>query len=1251
MAVGIGAGSAIGWSLDRMTRSQPAPIPAITPPSPPAPSGPVFGGGSTPQGPLTFPSPSTVAALSFTTSTYGKSIPIIFGAAKIAGNVLWTTQSAKASTFVGTDGKSYSYVASSFAIAICEGPIGNVLNIWAGEQLIYTKKAAVDGSAVMQPVNGALPALTIDTTSADSPLRGMPNSLRLTTIRVYTGTETQIPDQAIIKQEGVIAAPAYRGIAYVVFENFITASGTIPDLMFEVSSTVTELMPRLYGTLPSPETRFDDIQREAKNLIYDPSYNVFHTGVEDISGSGLVSHDYGTAVWAGDSMALLKSVPSAENGGEYFIDYPLRFLCPASGRLLLANNTARRLTVYNGMLGKSEKRNAFSASSTFTGGFYLPPVTDGATVFATFYNGVWADIFCTFSTSTGSMGLYWIEPGGSALMIKALDGAFTTSMQTPAAIYANIPTAFQAVYKRFADGTSTNGSFLYAFYTTGSTTDAIRCKRFQLSDATASFVDSPVVKDVGSIIDSSAYLGGYGFAISLKKVALDTTDGCFVFWISQTSRSDYIVKWNPFTNSVVWSTAVSFHSAMFGPNNNAIIPGGTYAFVDASNSVKRVNLVTGELTTVVASLAAQSLPTPSTVQIYNGFEDSIAYGTFATPTKTLSKLFLGRNDANTVQVSSVVSSLLKRVGVNPVDILISDVTALTTRGYAITGTTTLRSVFSELAQVFAFDVIESNGHIVYRARGSSPTRTIDGKYLGRISSDGWLTEKQDAPLSRTRKLTLGYTDVNRGYTGNVQSVILPNINRDRIDDEGFIDVTVNLVLTANEAERLAEALIFAKQVYQTSYEYILPARFVDLDPGDVVTLDLPDGDAVVRLRTVEIGTDKSVKIMASREDPDIYNDTVALFGNVGRYDDSLIPTPDPRVDVLFLQMPYRSDQEASATTDDYRLYVTVLPLLNTDPVDKPLVFNINSESIVSMDAPATYPTWARCSVVSNYQAGINMPSPYRTDNRTQITMSLAHENPDFPMPVGTVDKNTLLSNPHINLAYISGSVVGSSVENGGELIQFQTCTKTGDNTYVLTGLHRGLYGTEPVVLNHSPTDTFVLLGDVNGNLDETSIVPIPAALGTSRGKGIVVTFGTTNPYQSAHVQAVYAGNLRQRIIAGFKASLAGGNMTMTWERSTRYAGDDALADGAEVVPLNSPIESYELYLCKGTGASLNIYDPSTYMRRVTVQNARTFVYTSAMMTADTFVPALHQLTVVIWQSGAYTDFDGGPRSYEWTPKG
>ena len=62
-------------------------------------------------------------------------------------------------------------------------------------------------------------------------------------IRIYSGTEDQEPDPLIVAKEGAGNAPAYRGLAYIVFEDLALApfGNRIPQFTFEVVKPVDGL--------------------------------------------------------------------------------------------------------------------------------------------------------------------------------------------------------------------------------------------------------------------------------------------------------------------------------------------------------------------------------------------------------------------------------------------------------------------------------------------------------------------------------------------------------------------------------------------------------------------------------------------------------------------------------------------------------------------------------------------------------------------------------------------------------------------------------------------------------------------------------------------------------------------------------------------------------------------------------------------------------------------------------------------------
>jgi hypothetical protein len=141
-----------------------------------------------------------------TGASEGAPVARVHGRARIAGQVIWASRFRETASTTGGSGKggrpatptitSYSY-SVSLAIGLCEGEIARVGRIWA------------DGIEIA------------------------PTSIAL---RVYTGSETQMPDPKIEAVQGVGKAPAYRGLAYVVIEelNLSPYGNRVPQFSFEV---------------------------------------------------------------------------------------------------------------------------------------------------------------------------------------------------------------------------------------------------------------------------------------------------------------------------------------------------------------------------------------------------------------------------------------------------------------------------------------------------------------------------------------------------------------------------------------------------------------------------------------------------------------------------------------------------------------------------------------------------------------------------------------------------------------------------------------------------------------------------------------------------------------------------------------------------------------------------------------------------------------------------------------------------------
>ncbi|MGV3490136.1 MAG: baseplate multidomain protein megatron [Devosia sp.] len=164
-------------------------------------------------------------------SSEGGAVPRLYGWSRLAGNIIWATAleeiASEDSGAKGTQPAEEREIVASFAVGVCEGEVSRLGRVWADGQVLET--AGLN-------------------------------------LRFYRGTEDQAPDSLIEAKQGEGAAPAYRGLCYLVFERLpLTEFGNrIPNITVELCRVVGELEPLVRSVTVIPgatEFGYDPVPR------------------------------------------------------------------------------------------------------------------------------------------------------------------------------------------------------------------------------------------------------------------------------------------------------------------------------------------------------------------------------------------------------------------------------------------------------------------------------------------------------------------------------------------------------------------------------------------------------------------------------------------------------------------------------------------------------------------------------------------------------------------------------------------------------------------------------------------------------------------------------------------------------------------------------------------------------------------------------------------------------------------------------
>ncbi len=1079
--------------------------------------------------------------LKISASTYGQSIPTVFGLCRVPGNMIWGTQPIehKKKKWQGKGGyyNQYTYT-SSFAMGLCAGPVQRISRIWADSKLIYDTTGS-----------GALVA----------------NNYQM---RFYMGDEFQVPDSAIVADKGD-NAPAFRGMAYIVFDTFLLSDfgNRVPQITAEVyvgeSEETVNVSPYLNGedssTIPTNyavgEAAFD-WNRDYAYLRYGNDLTQLNLTTSRIIQS---FDDENFAFPNGDLLTKLYCIGN---------DSGIYVTCGA----VAAYMPIVKLDGYSlqGSLVFGTTEDASSSPNTDTG--FAAPVA--------------------MATAYSDQSIEYVATVGAQGQVGCLRCS-DMSYQWGADVYVgNAPQVGKTFQIVGADpDTSDNPSF-YVLWG-----DA--------SSITLTHFSGPTQTDVYTVA---------GSGMTIRGLIWDSaTNGAIMLW--SMGGTPYISKWALDTAAESWRVAVTGLPTLVSSQSKCIT--GKFAW-EFNDRLYVIDTATGAY--------ADNQVDPSTGDIIEGDGQGYALpDSYIGVTSALQAFDGNRNMLNcfsgvegtvflnTVTTGCTVGSILQRLleqgGLSLGQMDLSAVNEVNVRGFGWASGTDVKSIVSDMQKLYLFDLVEREGILVAVMRGDLGTNngvvTIPQDVLGSSSADAtdfWVeTRSQDSDLPA--QVTLSYMNYDDDYQTSIARSSRISNPLPTMFSRQQLDMELNVVLTSTEAKAQTRAILYSQWAERTTHQTHLPWAYLDLDPSDVITTNFNDGRTFIdRVQTLDMGADFTLQMSTYSQDSGAYDGWTGIAADGGGTGSQTITPPTIALPFVFNTPLLRDMDDTGGSTSRY---YGALANGGTGTFGGGGLYrstnNIDYDLLSSADNDIE---WG--SIVGK------LPPPpagnYALDWKTRLRIIPAVSW--FELESITDDDLWAGANPCLV---------------GDEVIQFRDAVENDDGSWTIWNLLRGRRGSEYACDNHIAGERFCFLADntINIQADSTNSRGMARYFkGVGQGKSLGAAPAIQLTYEPR--------DLMPYAVAYIKRDITSAGMDITWLRRTRLGGN--LQDGTGDVALSETSEAYEVYILNGpfSGDLSRGTQPTNY-RRMYSTTTPNVTYPISDQGADGFNPLTDTLHLAIYQ--------------------
>ena len=1186
------------------------------------------------------------------TSSYGKVIPEIYGQGRIAGNVIWAQpikevkiETTHSSTQSGGKGggssqtttqtqTTFEYFAT-LAIAICEGPIDEIIRAYADAKVLDDNfLGASDGK-----------------------------------YNIHLGDETQLPDAIIESFEGAGNVPAYRGIAYVVMQDFPLAAfgNRIPNFTFELKRTVRSspavedkikdmvlipgagefvYAPTVYtqqdgetvgGTFVAKGTKsplnmhnydnvanvtlaLDNLQKTFPNLesvalvvtwfatstdagactiipkveflgeaeILPEGWSV--AGLTRSTAQAVLTFGDGTPTYGGtpSDKTVVDLCVELKNRGLSVLLYPMIFVDqitpdpkPWRGRITSANATDA-----NNWFTKTNGFNAFIRhySQLSVGGVNLKDNIDSFII---------GSELVGMTSFTDTPGNY---PAVNQLVTLA--GLVQTDLSG-----TSVQVGYAADWSEYhhADGGWFNMDPLWA----SSDIDFVGIDWY--APLTPDLPQSQITEE--KIIEGFEKDEGWDYFWNNDRTVQTSFGGDptyawknVEYWWKNTHTNPDMsgTAWTAKMKPIVFTEfgfpsvdgAANQPNVFYDPSSSeSFFPRGSKGRVDFQAQREAINAALDFLdareqeagnTGLVAKRYLwtwDARPFSFWPDLTNVWADGALWKTGHWVNGKLGNSTLG----------AIIADMLSDVGMQSTDY---DVTRLTDTvdGYVRIQLLSVREAIEQLQAAYFFDVVESDGLLKFVKRGGQSVLTIENDDLVPISKDSNIRDTLETvrtqELELPREVSVTYISRTANYDPAVQRT-----QRQAKEAKDKVNMNLPLVLTDQQAKITSDVTLYNTWIQRVKYRFIVSAKYSLIEPADIVTLNVDGVAFEVRVTTIKVDPNGLTEIEASAED-------VASY-------DFYTPPGEP--------VPVEQPGQIIPET---RLELLDIPAMpgDTEPV-----------GIMRVALAPIGDNWKGAVVYRSDDGGESGGNTFNVLVASDADQTIGGATTILPAPTGFVNNFDLAST--VDVLLLNGSLISTTelgVLNGAnvalignEIIQFQNATLIDTNKYRLSKLLRGRLGTEHEVGTHALAETFVFLAPgISRVAMQNSLIGLsrfykPVSIGDTPGntpeQSFIYTAKTLRPYSPVHIK-------------GTRNIPASNDWTITWVRRTRFGGE--WRDGVDI-PLNEESELYHVEIMNG----------GTPVRTVEGITSPSLVYNEAQQITD-FGSAQSSITTKIYQISA-----------------